>query len=329
MKKAILTGAGGFLGAHLACTLHSKGLSVTCILHKADFTLFNKIAKVYQLSAESFEWIQADILDPTALCDAFIDADVVFHCAAIVSFKAKDNEALYEVNVDGTRNVVNACLKVGVKHLVYSSSVAALGRKKGKYEVNEDAEWIDSPLNSTYAISKHLAELEVWRGMEEGLNVSIVNPGIILGLGDGINGSNAIFHHVKQKLAYYPVGRNGFVGVEDVCAAMHSMYAQHVCGVRILMVAENLYYKDLMGMVAENLQVPAPKKPLNGIRLKMAIGIAKLAEFLHIPFPFPSQGLKSTSSDTQYVPINVGKIKDFAFTPISQVIKNTVGQMRA
>lgn len=322
MKQAVVTGATGLLGSHLSCCLHNNGYEVLCLHRSSNYTLFERVAHSYGLSPSDFKWQVADILNPEDLAFAFSDCAVVFHCAGQVSFCKKDSQSVYENNLLGTRNVVNACI-ITKTPLVYASSVAALGKKGPMNNLSEDAEWIESSYNSDYAISKHLAELEVWRGETEGLKTLIFNPGTIIGLGDGRNSSNGIFKHVQSGSRFYPIGSTGFVGVKDVCVAMVKGFEQGLSNTRILLVSDNLSYHSLLSKVAVGLGVKPPTTPLKGFLLKTAIACAKFCEFLHIPFPFPSQGLISTSSNTIFESKNLQNIVGFDFTPLDEVIQET------
>ncbi len=323
MKTAVVTGASGFLGSHLACVLHTKGYKVVGLTLHHDLALFHRVSAHYGLDASFIHWVNSDILDTDDLESAFQGADVVFHCAAMVAFYDKYKAAMYETNVNGTANVVNTCIKLGIKDLVYASSVAAIGRVKQSDVVNENTEWTDSKYNSHYAKSKYFAELEVWRGQEEGLNVYIVNPGVILGIGDGKKGSNQIFSITQTGNKVYPIGTTSFVGVYDVCMAMLGMYENNLNGKRILLVAENLSYKNLLSMVAVSMHKKPPYIALGGGVLWFLKVFAGAMEWLHIPFPYPKQGLKSTSSVSLYESLNSHLLPGFKYTPIQEVINET------
>lgn len=327
MKTAAVTGASGFLGSYLCANLLSKGYKVIACKHLSTDWLLQKIAQRQALSLENLSWVQADMEDPDSLSSAFGNADVVFHCAAKVSFEHGDANSLLQTNINGTKNVVNACLANGIKTLVFASSVASLGRKSRNNEINENSEWVEGKFNTPYAVSKYQSELEVWRGMEEGLNVAVINPGIILGAGDGVSGSNMIFNHVKKGKKYYPAGVNGFVGVEDVAQMMVLMYEHQVFGKRILAVSENLPYKTILETTAQLLQVKAPTTPFSGFVYRCAYGLARFCEFFHIPFPYPSVGLKNTSSINHYISVNQDLQPWFSFTPIQQVLKKAVAEL--
>lgn len=326
--NVVITGATGLLGSHLACFLKGKGYTVTCLEHNSPRDLFGKIASLYSFSSKDFIWHTADILDTDSLLNAFVGADAVFHCAALVSYKPKDTRRVMEINAEGTRNCCNACLKAKVPALIFASSIAALGRKAGENRITENEEWTDSAYNSAYGISKHLAELELYRAAEEGLSIGIVNPGVILGAGDGHTSSNTIFHLLSKGTIIYPIGRNGFVGVKDVCNAMWMILDQKKFNKRYLMVSENWYFKDVLQFAADCMHVRRPRIALKGVLLKSAIMAAKFCAFFRLPFPFPAQGLLSTSTDSCYFPQNISDLSGFVFTPISEVIEMTIQELK-
>jgi len=151
-----VTGANGLLGRFIMEGLDASSLPCCGIKRSSsDISNFKKAA---------INWKDADLLDLTSLTEAIKGATTVIHTAGLVSFKPNEGERLHKINVEGTRNVVNACLKLGVERLIHISSVAALGRQKGVSEIDENQKWIESKFNSEYAESKYLAELEVFRG---------------------------------------------------------------------------------------------------------------------------------------------------------------------
>jgi dihydroflavonol-4-reductase len=322
LKKAIVTGASGFLGSYLCINLAKNGYHVVGLKHNKEAVLFNKLANKQNVSG--IEWMQADILNPEELLVAFKDADVVFHCAAKVSFDSGDVDALMDTNIKGTQNVVNACLETGVKSLVYASSVAALGRKSKDNTITENSEWVESAYNSPYSVSKYYAELEVWRGVEEGLQVAVINPGIIIGAGDGKSGSNILFHHVKSGKKFYPTGVNGFVGVEDVAEMMRLMLEKEVFGKRLIAVAENIPYQNILSMAAKEYGMKVPSAPFAGFVYHTAYALSRFCEFFRIPFPYPSSGLKNTTSSNYYMSVNNALEPYFVYTDLETVVHNSI-----
>lgn len=298
-KRALVTGVTGFLGAHLVCTLLQKGYAVTAAKRSSSqLQTFESIAQFRDCHTKP-KWIDLDLQDAEELEIAFAEVDVVFHCAAKVSFRKADKDELMETNVLGTRHVVNACLKTN-KPLVYASSVAAIGRTGSTAPISESTEYKESPYNTDYAYSKYLAEMELWRGVEEGLQASCVNPGIILGLGDGHSGSNQLYRMVKNRIPFMPTGTNGFVGVEDVSRHMLDLFESGRWGVREICVAETLRYSDLFQDIAAHLNMAPPPIKLDGFWLKLFFALSRSCELLRIPFFISTQALHSTHSDSIY-----------------------------
>ena len=184
----------------------------------------------------------------------------VFHCAAIVSFNPKDKYRLLKINVEGTTNVVNACIDAGVKKLVHVSSVSALGRIRNGQTVSEEMNWTPETSNSIYGKSKYLAELEVWRGLAEGLQTVVVNPSVILGADNWETGSTALFKTVYNEFKWYTEGVSGFVDVRDVAEAMILLMNSDISGQRFILNSECVSYKDLFFSIAKCFGKKPPQK---------------------------------------------------------------------
>lgn len=242
----LLTGATGFLGAHTCASLLQKGYDVrACRRESSNLNEFEMIFRYrfgeeWKKFADQVEWAEAEIHDYDKMLDAMTGVEAVFHLAAVVSFWPKRREELFHTNVEGTANMVNVALAAQVPWFIHASSIAAIGRDEKHPVITEENEWIDSDLNSQYAISKHLAEMEVWRGREEGLKAAMLNPGVILGEGDWSKGSCRLLKKVMNGMPYYTDGQNGYVDVMDVAEAMILLYDKKIDGERVLLVGENL-----------------------------------------------------------------------------------------
>ena len=246
-----VTGATGLVGTHLIQSLLAKGKKVRA--------LYRQAIPVFP-GAEQCEWVKGDILDPIGLTEALAGVDYVYHCAAIVSFAPGAAAKMLQSNVDGTANVVNACLVQKIKKLIFVSSVAALGRIRENEAINETMNWSLETSNSVYGQSKYLAELEVWRAMEEGLPMAIVNPVIILGAGDWNNGSSGIFKSAYNEFPWYTKGMSGFVDVLDVVEAMQLLMESAITGQRFVLSAENLPYQTIFNQIAKAFNKRPPYK---------------------------------------------------------------------
>ena len=240
--------------------------------------IFSYYSTDYEKLFSKIEWVNGDILDYNSLLVAMDGIDYVYHCAASVSFQSADKATLVQTNVQGTENIVNAALQSNIKKLLHVSSIGALGRAESNGITTENSEW-NNKKTSVYSNSKYLAEIEVWRGIAEGLNAVIINPSIILGPGDWNTGSAKLFTTMYNGLKFYSVGSNGFVDVEDVTKAMVLLMESNISGERFILNSENIFYKQLFEWMAEALKITPPKYKANkflseiGWRLLWAKGL--------------------------------------------------------
>ncbi|HEV8512348.1 MAG TPA: NAD-dependent epimerase/dehydratase family protein, partial [Cyclobacteriaceae bacterium] len=221
------------------------------------------------------EWRETDVNNSLSLAEALKNIDTVIHTAAVVSFDPRAKERIFQTNVIGTQNVVNACLALGIPRLIFISSVAALGRKKGITEINEENKWIDSDLNSDYAKSKYLAELEIYRGQEEGLSVSIVNPSVILAAANPNKSSAQIFKYVNDERLFYTDGHINYVDARDVADVIFKIYENKSAGEKFIANAGTINVKELISKIAIRLD---KKEPSIKINPKLLLAAAWLEE---------------------------------------------------
>ncbi len=249
----LVTGGAGLLGNTLIKMLLENGKKVKATFNKTNL----------QIAAhKNFSEIKCNILDVYALEDAMQNITEVYHCAAVVSFAPKDSKILYKINVEGTANVVNACLQAGVCKLVHVSSVAALGRALPGQYISEKTLWTDELGASIYGHSKYLGELEVWRGVAEGLNAVLINPTIILGAGNWNEGSTKLFKSVYDGFTYYTTGTNGFVDVHDVATIMIQLMEANISAEKFIVSAENVTYQYLLNNIAKAFAKKLPSKKI-------------------------------------------------------------------
>lgn len=244
----LVTGASGLLGSHLVQELVKQDKKVRAIYRN----------EIPANMPDGIDWVKGDILDPLSLEDAMKDVEQVYHCAAMVSFNPKKKEILYKTNVEGTANVVNACLNANIKKLLFVSSVAALGKTKGTKLIDEKMNWAEDGDNSEYGKTKYFAEKEVWRGIAEGLNTVIVNPVIILGAGDWEKGSSEIFKSAYNQFPWYSTGASGFVDVKDVVRAMILLMQGTPHNERFIICAENLSFKEVFSGITKSFHKRPP-----------------------------------------------------------------------
>ncbi len=261
----LVTGGTGLVGAHLLYKLMCNKEKVKAIYrseHKLEHVkhVFATYTNDYKTLFESIDWVQADIIDIPALSEAFRDVSYVYHCAAFVSFEPDKYHLLRKINIEGTANIVNLCLSGKIKKLCYVSSIATLGKPLNNKLINEETSWNPEDDNSVYAITKYGAEMEVWRGTQEGLNAVVVNPGVILGAGIWKYGSGSLFKKAHKGLKYYTSGTIGLIAIEDVTAIMITLMKSNITNERFVLVAENWTYKDFLQTLAQSVNVKPPNK---------------------------------------------------------------------
>lgn len=259
-RRILLTGATGFVGSHLLRALVESGYAAEA-LRRADSRL-DLVADV----ADQVRWHTADIRDISTLEDALAGVDTVIHSAALVSFQARDAARLRAINQEGTANLINVSLALGVRRFIHLSSVAALGRKPGPAAqgIDESVRIHEAPAPTAYGRSKYQAEREIWRGQAEGLSVAALYPSVILGEGRWTEGTAALFPFVQRNFGYYPRGGFGFVDVRDVARAALAVLERDRDGDRFLLNAENLSYRELFTYIARALGSPPPARALPG-----------------------------------------------------------------
>jgi nucleoside-diphosphate-sugar epimerase len=252
----LVTGASGFVGAHLVRRLSEEGLPVRALYCKTQ-------PSAEMRSWPGVEWWRADLLDVFDVSVALQGVQDVYHAAAIVSFNPRRRAEMLHVNTEGTANLVNAALDAGVRKLLHVSSVAALGRNGRQKEITEEAQWEESGLNSAYGLSKYAAEMEVWRGMGEGLRAAIINPGIILGeplCPDGWDkGAPALMKLANDEFPFFTQGITAFVDVHDVVEAAVSLMRAPVSAERFILSAGNHAFRDIFMQMAEALGRRPPR----------------------------------------------------------------------
>lgn len=325
----VVTGGSGLLGSHLLFDLCQKKQKVRAIKRpNSDLAEVKKTFAYYCDDPETLfkqiEWIDADVTNVFSLEEAFRGAKQVYHAAAMVSFLESDRARMQEVNVKGTANVVNAALQTGIEKLCYVSSIAALGTAESNEETTEETPWKASAKSSPYSQSKYLAELEVWRGMEEGLPAVIVNPSIILGPAKWNSGSAALFSLIWKGLKFYPSGVNGYVYVRDVSNAMISLMESSIEGMRFTLSAEDVSYQRLFSLMAEKLGVKKPTIETKSWMNELAWRGARAWSFFNgKPASYNKTTARTSMQKRSYSNQKIKEALSFVFTPIDETIALT------
>jgi nucleoside-diphosphate-sugar epimerase len=312
-----VTGGTGFLGAYIIKELVNKNIRVRAIRRRNILPAFipaNILNKV--------EWIDGDVLDLISLEDAMEGTDTVIHSAAKVSFNERERKEMFRVNIEGTANVVNIAIEKNIKRFIHVSSVAALGRKNNGMIVTEEKQWEDSNVNTNYAISKYQSEMEVWRGIAEGLCAAIVNPSTILGYGNWDASSCAIFKTAYTEFPWYTTGINGFVDVEDVARAIVLLAEKDISGERFILNGDNWSFKQLLSVIADGFGKKHPSRNATPAIGGFAWRLEKLKKFFSREYPLLTRESARVAQSKTY--FDNGKIlryfPDFSFTPLHQTI---------
>lgn len=328
----LVTGGTGLLGSHLLYHLSNTEQKVKA-LYRSDEKLeqvksvFAYYAENYEELFEKIEWVKGDILDLPFLEIVFENVTTVYHSAAIVDFDRKNEKLMNEVNIGGTANIVNLCLANNIDKLCHVSSIATLSKPLDGSEATEEDYWNPDAVNSGYGISKNGAEMEVWRGIEEGLNSIIVNPSIIIGPGFWDTSSGKLFETVNNGMKFYTNGGSGFVGVNDVAKAMIMLMDSDVVNERFILNSENLSYKKVLTSIALNINVKPPTVEAKKWMLSFAWRLDVIKSLL-----FGSQ--QKLNEDSAKSSMNTGKFSndkisetfELSFEPIDSVIKK-VGEI--
>lgn len=327
----LVTGGTGLVGSHLILELLKAGNSVRAIHRKNSNLLAVKKIFSYYISSEeseflfnSIQWMEADLNDVYSLSAAFENITTVYHSAALISFDPADEKKLRKINIEGTANIANLCISSKIKKLCYISSISTLDLSPGEKEITENFTWFQEKNHSEYAISKHGAEIEVWRASQEGVPVVILNPGIIIGPGFWGSGSGLLFKRINSGLNYHFPKTTGFVGVQDVARAAFLAMESDIENEQYIVVSENLKFREVLEMTAESINKPVPKKALKPWMIK----IAWFYQYLLSAVMGRKRELTRSHSKTlfEHTFYNNDKIKsdlNFKFVPVKEVIEST------
>lgn len=311
----LVTGGAGLLGACLIERLLDDGHKVKAIYNRTPI----------RFNHPGLTTVRCDILDIAGLEEAMEGITQVYHCAGMVSFHPKDVQKLYKVNVEGTANVVNAALDAGVQKMVHVSSVASLGRIRQNEMITEKMHWTPETSNSRYGESKHLGEMEVWRGIAEGLNAVIVNPTIILGAGNWDESSTAIFKSAYNEFPWYTTGTTGFVDVKDVVNAMTALMNSGISSERFIISGHNDSYQNVFNSIADAFGKKRPHKQVTPFLSKLVTVYEKWKSKITGVAPLVTKETAATamarvnfdnSKLLQYIP-------GFIYTPLQQTIRDS------
>lgn len=298
----LITGITGQFGSQLARefsqlgTIHGlkKEESSLELLKEVDFPI---------------HWRLGELSDFDSLLEGLQGIDLVIHSAGLVSFSSQDNERLYQVNASGTANLINAMLSVGVTKLVHVSSVAAIGRNPESKVIDEQFMWAESPLNTEYAVSKYWAELEAWRGEQEGIELIVVNPSVLLGKANYGKSSTTIYSYVLDENRFFPKGDLNYIDVRDAARITRSLVEKKAWGERFVLSRGSISFREFFAEIAAVFGKKAPSIPLSNWQIALftsVVPLLRLAGLKNIPL-----NKKSAMLSQQKIRFDNAKIQRF------------------
>ena len=289
--KALVTGATGFIGANLIEALAQHGWPARALRRQTS--------SLRALEGLIYESAIGDISLPETLPAAMDGVDIVFHVAASADYWRNDKGKMMRVNVDGTRNVLQAALEASVKRVVFTSSCAALGKPPFGQMLDERAQFNLRPDAFPYGYSKQQAEQVAEEFVQRGLDVVIVNPAVVLGPRDvNLISGSIIVEAAKHSLPAMPPGGVSFIDVADVCAGQIAAAEMGRTGERYILTSENLWYRDVFTQLAQMLGRRPPALALPGGAFHFAANIVDFArESLKMKLPLNGDQVRF-SADT-------------------------------
>jgi len=336
----LITGGTGLLGSHLlykllneqAADVHKNHKVVALKRPSSDLEGVRRVFACYPGDVEELfghiQWIDADLMNPQDMEEALSGIDQVYHCAGMVSFQPRDRQQMIHFNMQSTANVVAACQSTGVKKLIHVSSTSAIGRPPENSPANESMIWASSKTSTGYAESKFRAEMEVWRGIEEGLQAVIVNPSIILGAGFWERGSSSMFSRVAGGLKYAAPGVTGYVGVRDVVVAMTRLMNSGISGERYILSEGNYSYRQIFEMIGRSLGLQKELKEVSPSMMKSLVRLDALAGFFTRKRRITSEHVRAAFSQVHFSNDKIREALNLPFTPLEEVIEEVAGCYR-
>ncbi len=327
-----LTGGTGMLGGHLLLDLTRSGKQVRALKRKnSDLHQVRKIFSWYSAEADrlfgNIDWIEGEMTDKESLRQGLDGVDTIIHAAARVSFDPRDHAAMLHENETGTANLVDLALELEIRRFCHVSSIAALGGQESGLPVDEEFAWSRNRQRSAYSKSKFLSEMEVWRGIEEGLSAVIVNPSVILGPGNWESGSPLLFKTAAKGMKFYTTGGTGFVDVRDVSGAIVALVQspdwETIRNQRYILSAENHTYREIFDRIAVALNRPKPAFRATGLLLGIGWRMSRLAALLTGVKPALTKDVaRSSQKISRYDGSKISRTIDFRYTPIATTVQD-------
>ncbi|MDF1575697.1 MAG: NAD-dependent epimerase/dehydratase family protein [Bacteroidales bacterium] len=332
----LLTGGTGLLGSHLLLSLAREQKEIVAL--KRPSSGLEEVRRVFGYHCANageleelwgrIRWIDADLLNQVDMTEVLEGVQQVYHCAGMVSFQPRDRQKMIRFNTDSTSSVVAACLAAGVQKLLHVSSTSAIGRPAEGSPATESLIWAHSKTGTGYALSKFRSEMEVWRGIEEGLNAVIVNPAIILGPGFWDRGSSSMFSRVDGGLKYAAPGVTGYVGISDVVSAMIRLMESDISGERFILSEGNYSYQQVFGKIAQALGKTGEFREVTPSLLRMLVRLDFIASVFRGSLLITTEHVRAAFGEVRFSSDKVKEALGMDFTPLEQVIAGVAEHYR-
>jgi len=323
----LVTGGTGLVGAHLLYHLLKNDEKIRAIYRSKD--KIESVKKVFSYYTDDvtlidkIDWFKADITEVPAMIPAFVGVKKVYHCAAFISFNPKDYIEMRKINIHGTAIIVNLSIDAKIDKLCFVGSIASVGESINDQLITEENEWNKELDNSGYSITKFGAEMEVWRASQEGVEVVIVNPGVILGSGFWQSGSGKLFSQVYNGFKYFTEGITGFVGIKDVVKTMILLMDSTIKNQRFILVSENKTYKDVLFAIADGFGKKRPSKKIKPwqttILWRSSAFVAKISGVQPLLSKYSARSAHSVS---KYSSQKIKEALNYQFEKVDTVIKD-------
>jgi dihydroflavonol-4-reductase len=309
----LITGITGLFGNYLAREFSQLGKIHGLRREDSDIGLVSEV---------EVQWHIGELSNMESLLEALSGIDLVVHSAGMVSFSSRDKEKLYQVNTIGTANIVNAMLAAGVKKLVYVSSVAAIGRNQELQKIDEESKWTESPLNTGYAVSKYWAELEAWRGEQEGLQLIVINPSVLLGKASYGKSSTAIYSYVLEENKFLPKGDLNYIDVRDAAKITRILVEKQVWGERFILNRQSISYREFFSEIATVFGKKAPKIALPTCLITIATVSVSILRIIGLSkSPLNKQTAMISQQKTHFDNSKIQNLLDYAYFPLRETLE--------
>lgn len=319
MKKILITGANGLIGSYISRQLinHTQHEIYALTRKSSNVNLLDTVA-------DRIKTIEGDLQELDKIDDQIAQMDLIIHTAGVVSYHKEDHPLLYQVNHQATKELVNLCLNFGIKDFLFLSSVSAINSGRPDLVTDENSKFAVGPHNSTYGITKHLAEMEVWRGAQEGLNVAVLNPSIVIGAGIWKNSSLQMFQQVWDGMPLMTPGSNGFVDVRDVATACTLLIEKGLRGQQFVLNAENRPYDEIITAISKGLNKKPPKRYLSKYMIPCLVGLERIRSFILRKRPLlTSTALEKSLDKQKYAGNKITAELGLNYRPIDQSIEES------